>query len=74
MYAHSASSRDAPLLLVPSGLDESELIVTDGASKESRGACNMKIEGFSAHSITDDLSKSASCVMFLRSSKNNLTQ
>ena len=69
MYAHSASSRDAPLLLVPSGLDESELIMADDESKEPRGARVVKFEGFSEHSRMDPLSKNVGHMMFLRSLK-----
>ena len=69
MCTYSASGCAAPLCLVVSGLDDSELIMTDDELKKSRGMYVMKIEGFSMHSSIDPLNKSVGHIMFLRSSK-----
>ena len=44
MCACSASGHAAPLCLVSSGLDETELIVTDNELEKCQGAHVMKIE------------------------------
>ena len=69
MCVCSVSGHTTLLYLVVSGLDESELIMTDDELKEHRGMCVMKIEGFSVNSSTDPLNKSVGYMMFLRSSK-----
>ena len=69
MCTNSAIRRAAPLCLVASCLDESELIMTNDELKESKGTRVVKIEGFSAHSSMDLLNKSVDHIMFLGSSK-----
>ena len=69
MRTCSASGHAALLSLVVSGLDESELIMTDDELKDYKGMYVMKIEGFSMHSSIDPLNKSVRYLMFLRSSK-----
>ena len=69
MCTCSASGCATPLCLVVSGLDDSELIMTDDELKESRGTHVMKIEGFSMHSSIDPLNKSVGHTMLLGISK-----
>jgi len=70
MCTYSASGYAAPLCLVVSGLDETELIMTDEELERSRGIYVMKIEGFSMHASIDPLNKSYGYIIFMRSSKN----
>ena len=69
MCTCSVSSLSAPLCLVVSCLDETELVMTNEDLKNSQGMFVLKIEGFSVHSNVDPLNKIHEHIIFKRSSK-----
>ena len=72
MCTYSASRYVAPLCLVISGLDETELIMTENELKQSKGIYILKIEGFSMHTNIDPLNKIYGYIIFIRSLKNKI--
>ena len=70
MTTYAASGYAAPLCLVVSKLDESELIMTKEELSNSNGICVLKVEGFSMHSDIDLQNKQPGYIIFMRSSKN----
>ena len=70
MHTFSSSGQPAPLCLVASGLDETELIMTDDELEQSRGIHVMQIEGFYVHASMDTLNRSYRTTTFMISSIN----
>ena len=69
MCTYSASSLSVQLCLVVSGLEETELKMTDKELKLSKRIFILEIKSFSMHSNIDPLNKRSRYIIFMRSLK-----
>ena len=66
---HGASSMSGPMCTTVSGLDETELIMSDDTLKKQRGIFVVKVQGLTIDGSTNPMSPCYGCMTFMRSSK-----
>ena len=66
---HGASSMSGPMCIAISGLDETELIMSDEELKNRRGIFVLKVQGFTVAGYANPLDTGYGYVIFMQSSK-----